>query len=63
MKRQFFSTPELAELLGVFHTTIRRWIEGGQIKGFRIGRNYKVPREEVIRILESKGIPLPRELE
>jgi excisionase family DNA binding protein len=59
MEKTLFSTPELAEWLGVFHTTVRRWIERGRIRGIRVGRNYKIPVEEVIRILESHGIPLP----
>jgi excisionase family DNA binding protein/PAS domain S-box-containing protein len=59
MEKTLFSTPELAEWLGVFHTTVRRWIEGGRIKGIRVGRNYKIPADEVIRILDGHGIPLP----
>jgi excisionase family DNA binding protein/PAS domain S-box-containing protein len=59
MEKTLFSTPELAGWLGVFHTTVRRWIEQGRIKGIRIGRNYKIPGQEVIRILDSYGIPLP----
>ncbi|NVM22082.1 MAG: excisionase family DNA-binding protein [Desulfobacterales bacterium] len=59
MKKTLFSTPELATWLGVFHTTIRRWIEQGKIKGIRVGRNYKIPAEEVIRVLDDHEIPLP----
>jgi excisionase family DNA binding protein len=59
MEKGFFSTPELAELLGVFHTTVRRWIEQNQIKGFRVGRNYKIPAAEVIRMLNEHDLPLP----
>jgi len=56
---RFFSTPELARLLGVFHTTIKRWIESGKIKGIRIGRNYKIPVGEVIFLLKKFGVPIP----
>lgn len=59
MEKTLFSTPEVAQWLGVFHTTVRRWIEKGRIKGIRVGRNYKIPVTEVIRILEGHGIPLP----
>ena len=60
MKKTLFSTPEVAESLGVFHTTVRRWIERGKIKGVRVGRNYKVPVVEVIRLLEEHGVRLPK---
>ncbi len=59
MEKTFFSTPELAQWLGVFHTTIRRWVEQGKIKGIRVGRNYKIPVEEAIRVLDEHDIPLP----
>lgn len=59
MEKTLFSTPELAGWLGVFHTTVRRWIEKGRIKGIRVGRNYKIPAEEVVRILDTHGIALP----
>jgi len=42
MEKILFSTPELARFLGVFHTTVRRWIERGKIRGIRVGRNYKI---------------------
>jgi len=59
MEKTLFSTPELAEWLGVFHTTVRRWIEHGKIRGIRVGRNYKIPINEVIRVLNGYGISLP----
>ena len=62
MEKSLFSTPELARLLGVFHTTIRRWIEQGKIRGIRVGRNYKIPADEVARILKDHNMPLPESL-
>lgn len=62
MEKILFSTPELARCLGVFHTTVRRWIERGEIRGIRVGRNYKIPAEEVIRILDDHNLPLPESL-
>ena len=62
MEKILFSTPELAHCLGVFHTTVRRWIERGEIRGIRVGRNYKIPAEEVLRILDDHNLPLPESL-
>ena len=62
MEKSLFSSPELARLLGVFHTTIRRWIEQGKIRGIRVGRNYKIPADEVARILKHHNLPLPESL-
>lgn len=62
MEKILFSTPELARFLGVFHTTVRRWIERGKIRGIRVGRNYKIPADEVIRILDEHDLPIPESL-
>ncbi len=62
MEKILFSTPELASFLGVFHTTVRRWIEQGKIRGIRVGRNYKIPADEVIRILNDHNLPVPKSL-
>jgi excisionase family DNA binding protein/PAS domain S-box-containing protein len=62
MEKILFSTPELAHFLGVFHTTIRRWIEKGKIMGIRVGRNYKIPADEVVRVLNDHNLPLPESL-
>jgi excisionase family DNA binding protein/PAS domain S-box-containing protein len=62
MEKILFSTPELAHFLGVFHTTVRRWIERGKIRGIRVGRNYKIPADEVVRILSDHKLPLPESL-
>ena len=62
MEKTLFSTPELARFLGVFHTTVRRWIEQGKIMGIRVGRNYKIPADEVVRVLNNHNLPLPESL-
>jgi excisionase family DNA binding protein/PAS domain S-box-containing protein len=59
-QKAFVSTPELAEWLGVFHTTVRRWIEQGKIRGIRVGRNYKIPATEAMLVLDGHEIPLPQ---
>jgi excisionase family DNA binding protein/PAS domain S-box-containing protein len=59
-QKAFFSTPELAKWLGVFHTTVRRWVEHGKIRGIRVGRNYKIPATEAMLVLDGHEIPLPQ---
>jgi len=47
----FFSTSEVAKTLKVSRIAIHKKIMNGQIKAFKIGRNYVVPREEVLKLL------------
>lgn len=51
---KLYRTGEVAERLGVSKMTVLRWIKAGKIKAFRIGREYRVPENEILRILEGK---------
>jgi len=58
----FLSTPEVGEMLGVFHTTVRRWCENKKITAFRVGRNWKVPIPALHKFLSDRGLPVPQDL-
>ncbi len=49
--KEYFSTAEVASLLGVSRIAIFKKIKSGQIKAEKIGRNYIIPREEYEAIL------------
>ncbi|ASI98141.1 IS607 family transposase [Thermococcus celer] len=51
---KLYRTGEVAERLGVSKMTVLRWIKAGKIKAFRIGREYRIPENEILRILEGK---------
>lgn len=63
MRKILFSTSEVAKWLGVFHSTVRRWIESGEIKGMKVGRNYKITAEEAVRVLNGYGLAIPEILQ
>lgn len=50
-KKDFLTTTELAELLGVSRITIFNRIKLGKIKVEKVGRIYIIPREELEVIL------------
>ena len=43
--------PELAEIMGVNHKTIRELIAAGKIREIRLGRVIRVARSEVLKLL------------
>ncbi|MBC7836258.1 helix-turn-helix domain-containing protein [Acetobacteraceae bacterium] len=45
-KPEYLSTAQLAKLLGVSRVAVFKKIKSGQIKGFKIGRNYVIPLQE-----------------
>lgn len=54
--KSFYSSAELAELLGVSRIAVFKKIKAGQIKAEKIGRNYIIPKSELEAVL---GIIVP----
>lgn len=51
MKKQFFSTTEVAELLGISRVAVFKKIKKGEIKAVKIGRNYAIDKKYLPQIL------------
>ena len=49
-----FTLMEAAEFLKVDRKTILKWINEGKLKGFRVGRDWRVPRKEIDRIMNGE---------
>lgn len=49
-----YRTGKVAEMLGVNKVTVIRWIKQGKIKAVRIGREFRIPEDEVMRLLKGK---------
>ncbi|NLN60507.1 MAG: helix-turn-helix domain-containing protein [Deltaproteobacteria bacterium] len=56
MEKTFYSTSEVADLFGVSRVTIYRWVKGGKIQSFGLGKNLKIPLFEIKRLLQDFGI-------
>lgn len=48
-------TREAAAILGCGTTTVRNLIERGDIRTVRLGRLVRIPRSEIIRLLDVRG--------
>ena len=53
---ELLRTGEVAKRLGVTTKTVRRWIEAGIIRAHRVGKEYRIPETEVIRVLKEKKL-------
>ncbi|ANF22233.1 IS607 family transposase [Thermococcus piezophilus] len=51
---RLYRTGEVAKKLGVSTMTVRRWIRAGKIKAYQIGKEFRIPESEVLRLLEGK---------
>jgi len=46
-RKDYYSTREVARLLGVTDRTVRRWIQNGLLKAVRIKRKWLIPESEL----------------
>lgn len=53
-EEKLLSTSEAAFIAGVTETTIRRWIKGRKVKGYKVGRTYRVESDELQRYLKGQ---------
>jgi excisionase family DNA binding protein len=51
-QRQLLTVPQVAEQFQVTAQTIRNWIEGGALPAVRVGRAFRLRREDVDALLE-----------
>ncbi|OIN89414.1 hypothetical protein CO019_00370 [Candidatus Berkelbacteria bacterium CG_4_9_14_0_2_um_filter_42_30] len=50
-QKEYFTTSELAKILGISRIAVFKKIKAGQIKAKKIGRNFAIPRKEFDVIL------------
>lgn len=56
MSKPFFSTKEVADLLGVDPKTVRRYLKDGLIRGTRIGRDYRILSESISALVPGSEL-------
>ena len=56
---RLLTVKQAAHELGVSRETVRRWIYRGVLRAIRVGRNHKVPEQELQKLVERQGEALP----
>ncbi|KUH33779.1 hypothetical protein APY94_04450 [Thermococcus celericrescens] len=51
---KLYRTGKASELLGISKPTLLRKIKAGEIKAYKIGKEYRIPESEIKRLLEGK---------
>ncbi len=63
MEKRLFTTTQLASILGVTARTIQLWANNGLINVVKtLGGHRRISEDEVIRLAEKLGKPIPKEL-
>jgi len=52
-EKKFYRAEDLAELLEVNIMTIYRYIKAGRLKAYKIGRDFRIDKDEFQRFLKS----------
>ncbi|MBU1126247.1 MAG: helix-turn-helix domain-containing protein [Patescibacteria group bacterium] len=50
-KKQFYSTTEVAKILGISSVAVHKRIKTGKIQAEKVGRNYVIPQSEIAGLI------------
>ena len=53
--KEFYSIEDIANLFGISWRTVQRYIKDGKIKAIKIGRQWRIPKDEFYR-LQKEGL-------
>ncbi|MEO2068175.1 MAG: helix-turn-helix domain-containing protein [Desulfurobacteriaceae bacterium] len=51
----FYTTKEVAEILGKSEATIKNWIYEGKLGATQVGRDYLIPDGEILEFLKKNA--------
>ncbi len=54
MSKQYFTVEDIAEQLGVSVDTVRNWIKQGKLDAYKVGRDYRISREQFEKFMEER---------
>ena len=54
------SPQEVADMLGMDRKTILRWLKSGKLRGSKLGRDYRIPEEAVVGLLQASSTKAPK---
>jgi len=54
-EKEYLSPVEIAELLGIAEGTVREWLRRGELKGIKVGRQWRIKRDILDKFLEGGG--------
>ena len=52
---ELLTVEQLCQLLQIGKNTAYKLIQTGKIKGFRVGRSWKIPRDSVVEYIKKQG--------
>jgi excisionase family DNA binding protein len=59
MSQELYSVEQVADLLGLHVRTVRNYVRDGRLKAVRIGKQYRIAREDVEALTGREAAPSP----
>ncbi|MCL6096064.1 MAG: helix-turn-helix domain-containing protein [Patescibacteria group bacterium] len=53
---EFLTTKYISELLKVHVLTVRRWIDNGMLPAYKIGKEFRIKKEDFENFLKNKKV-------
>lgn len=54
LKEQYYSIEEVAKMLKVAYLTVYRWIQGGKLVAYKVGKQYRIKKEDLDKFIERR---------
>lgn len=54
VNKQYYTVEDIAKELEVSVDTIRNWIKSGRLEAFKVGRDYRISREQFQRFMDER---------
>ena len=59
LEDKYLSLQAVGDILSVSRWTLYRWLKNGEMRGRKVGVQYRIPASEVRRILGTQGDDVP----
>ncbi len=53
MNKTYYSLKEVAEILKVAYLTVYRWVKAGQLKAYRVQKQYRIDKTDLDAFTQS----------
>ncbi len=53
---EYYTLDEVAAMLKVVYLTVYRWVKAGKLKAYKVGKQYRISKEQLDLFLERDSI-------
>jgi excisionase family DNA binding protein len=54
-EKEILTTKEAAAYLSIRHATMLDWLQAGKVRGYKLGRHWRVKKADLLAVLKASG--------